>query len=72
MNNVIAAARANLDIGQTEMAEIMGVTQATISRWERDKGGEPSLSQWQRLVAAASDKGWTAERLTTKKESEAA
>lgn len=33
----VAAIRKGLGLSQAEFAEILGVTQATVSRWERDR-----------------------------------
>jgi len=38
-------------LSQAEFAAVAGVTQATISRWE--KGGSPTLDEMQRIRAAA-------------------
>lgn len=41
-------------LSQAEFAAIAGVTQATVSRWE--KGGSPTLEEMQRIRAAAAER----------------
>lgn len=50
-------------VSQARFAEIAGVNQATVSRWER--GGSPSLSDIARIRAAAIAEGleWSDEAL---------
>ncbi len=54
--NAIRHIRKNVfQLGQKEFAEVAGVTQSTVSRWEN--GVSPSLDELERIRVAAFDRG---------------
>lgn len=54
MNAIRHIRKTVFGLNQAEFAEIAGVTQATVSRWEN--GVSPSLDEMRRIRAAASDR----------------
>lgn len=56
LGELIAKARKDAGIDQSELAEYVGVTRTTISRWERGLG-EPTVSEFRR-IAERTDARW--------------
>lgn len=54
--NWIRGLRRHMKANQAEFAELLGVTQPTVSRWEN--GAEPEISQWEALNKVAKSSGY--------------
>src|SRR4029077_10381857 len=52
----IRRARKNAGLEQTDLAQLVGVTQKTISNWENGRS-EPTISHW-RKIADVTGAGW--------------
>lgn len=62
----VAARRGELGLSQKQLADLVGVAQTTISKWEKDKS-EPSRAEARRLATSLKISHWELEGLTTGK-----